>query len=178
MDTISHTQHRPICVSTHPVIVPQHIPFRRRFNHMKADWNGYSAEIDKLIEDVEPIPANYKCFVTSVRVTSRRHIPSGCRTEYVPGLTDEPKSLYEAYKRQYSSIPFDDGTIESGNTLIDRMTHNDRKGWKTIRKLSNDATTSNPPCLSQCKPSCTPASSQWQWHHALHAEAPSTTPSN
>ena len=82
---------------------------------MKADWNGYSAELDKLIEDVEPIPANYKCFVESVRVTSRRHIPRGCQTEYVPSLTNKSKSIYEAYKCNYTSIPFDDGTIESGN---------------------------------------------------------------
>ena len=101
-------------------MVPQTIPFRGRFNFMKADWNGYSAELDKLIEDVEPIPANYKCFVESVRVASRRHIPRGCRTEYVPGLTDESKSLYEAYKCKYSSSPFDDCTIESGNTLIEK----------------------------------------------------------
>ena len=60
---------------------------------MKAEWNGYSAEFDKLIEDVEPIPVNYKCFVESVRVASRRHIPRGCRTEYVPGLIDESKRL-------------------------------------------------------------------------------------
>ena len=89
---------------------------------MKADWNGYSAELDKLIEDIEPIPANYKCFVESVRVASRRHISRGCRTEYVSGLTDESKSLYKAYKCKYSSSPFDHGTIESGNTLIDKMT--------------------------------------------------------
>ena len=75
---------------------------------IQADWNGYSAELDKLIEDVEPIPANYKCFVESVGVASRRYIPRGCRTEYIPGLIDESKSLYEAYKLKYSSSPFDD----------------------------------------------------------------------
>ena len=164
MDPIPHTQHNPICVSTHPVMVPQTIPFRQRFNFMKADWNGYSAELNKLIEDVEPVPANCMCFVESGRVASRRHIPRGCRTEYVPGLTDESKSLYEAYKCKYSGILFDDGTIYSGNTLIDKMTeekrkrweevirstnrtHNNRKAWKTIKKMSNDPTTSNPPCL-------------------------------
>ena len=31
---------------------------------------------------------------------------------------------------------------------------------------------------SQCKPSCTPAHSQWQMHHAIQAEASYTTPSN
>ena len=99
---------------------------------MKADWNGYSAELDKLIVHIEPIPANYKCFVESLGVAARRHIPRGCRTEYVPGLTDESKSLYKAYT--YSSSPFDDGTIESGNTLIDKMTEEKgRDGRKSSR---------------------------------------------
>ena len=74
------------------------------------------------------------------------------------------KSLYEAYKCKYSSSPFDDGTIESGNTLINKMmqeerniwgevirstnmTHISHKTWKRIRKLSNDPNTSNPSCL-------------------------------
>ena len=88
---------------------------------MKSDWNRYLAELDKRIEDVELIPANYKCFVESVCVASRRHIPRGCRAEDVPGITDESNSLYEAYNCKYSSSPFDDRPIESGNTLIDKM---------------------------------------------------------
>ena len=164
IDPIPHTQHRPICVRVEPVVVPQATSFRRRFNLRKADWIGYATELDKLILDVEPTPANYNRFVESVRMASRRHIPRGCRTEFIPGLTEESKSLYEAYKTQYSNSPFDDGTMESGNALLDsmieekkrrweevitstNMTHNSRRAWKTIRMLSNDPTSSSPPYL-------------------------------
>ena len=164
MDPIPHTQHRPICVRVEPVVVPQATSFRRRFNLRKADWIGYATELDKLILDVEPTPANYNRFVESARMASRRHIPRGCRTEFIPGLTEESKSLYEAYKTQYSNSPFDDGTMESGNALLDsmieekkrrweevitstNMTHNSRRAWKTIRMLSNDPTSSSPPYL-------------------------------
>ena len=77
------------------------------------------------------------------------------RTDYVQGLTDESKNPYEAYK--YSSNPYDNRTMESGNLLQDKMTeekrkireevitstnmtHNSRKAWKTINKLSKDPT--------------------------------------
>ena len=86
----------------------------------------------------------------------------GCRSNYIPGLTDESKSLYEAYKKQYSIDPYGEITIDTGNTLIDKMkdekkksweevitstdlTHNSRRAWPTIRKLSNDPTTPNAP---------------------------------
>ena len=75
-----------ICVNANSGIIPQPIPFIRRINFMEADWNEYSAELDKLIEDVEPIPSNYKWVVEKVSVASRIHIPRGCRTEYVPQL--------------------------------------------------------------------------------------------
>ena len=72
-----HTQHRPICVPADPVIVAHPTLFRRRFNLRKADWNGYSAALDKLIEDVEPIPEKYGGFLEDVRVASRIYIPRG-----------------------------------------------------------------------------------------------------
>ena len=124
MDPITHTQHRPICVSEQPVVVPQPTPFRRHFNIRKADWNGYLTELDSRIEDVEPIPSNYNRFVENVRLASRRHIPRGCRTDYVQRLTDESKKLYEAYKQQYSSnMPLDKMTEEKnmgGSHHIDK----------------------------------------------------------
>ena len=95
-------------------------------------------------------------------MVSRRHIPRGVGTNYIPGLTEESQSLYEAYKKQYSSNPFAEGTMETGNKMIDTMkeekkkrleevitsidlTHNSRKAWQTIKKLSNDPTSPNPP---------------------------------
>ena len=106
LQTFPRTQHRPICVTVHPVIVPQPTPFRRRFNLRKAKWDDVSTDFDEAIEDVEPIPLNYNRFRGRVCVVSKRHIPRRCRTNYIPGLTEESQSLYEAYKKQYSSNHF------------------------------------------------------------------------
>ena len=121
LDPIPRTQHRPICVTVHPVIVLQPTPFRRRFNMRKAKWDDFSTGFDEAIEEVEPIPENYERFIGLVRVVSRRHIPRGCSTNYIPGLTEESQSLYEAYKKQYSCNPFAEGTLETGNKLIDTI---------------------------------------------------------
>ena len=56
-----------------------------------------------------------------VRVTSSRYIPRGCRSNHIPGLSEESKSLYEEYKKQYASEPFDNGTIETGNAFMYNM---------------------------------------------------------
>ena len=96
MAPIPHTQHRPICVSVQPVVVPQPTPFRRRFNFRKADWNGYSTELDNSIEDVEPTPSNYNRFVENVRVASRRHIPWFQRLPPARGGTAQRKILHLA----------------------------------------------------------------------------------
>ena len=59
--------------------------------------------------------------IYDVLLASRRRIPRGCRTEYIPGQIDQSKSLYyeaynnqkvyimntRAYKSNYLSSPFD-----------------------------------------------------------------------
>ena len=66
--------------------------------------------------------------------------------------------------KPYSNNPFGEGTLETGTKLINKMkedkmnkweevitwtdlTHNSRKAWQPIRKLSNEPTSTNPPCL-------------------------------
>ena len=66
-----------------------------------------------------------------LRMPSRKHIPRGCRSNYIPDLTDESKSLYEAYKKQYSIDPFGETTIDTVNTLIDKM-KDEKKSWEEV----------------------------------------------
>ena len=164
LNPIPRTQHHPICVTVNPVLVSRPTAFRRRFNLRKANWSGYATDVDILIDEVDPTPENHERFVEVIRVTSRKHIPRGCRSHYIPGLSEESKSLYEAYKKQYMSNPFDSTTLDTGNELISKMaaenkkrweemitstdlTGNSRKAWQTIRKISNDPTAPKPPCL-------------------------------
>ena len=98
MEHIPHMQNRPICARTIPVVVAHPTSFRRRFNLRKADWDGYSTELDKLIEDFERIPEHYGGFLDKVRVASRMYILRVCRTNHIPGLSEESKSPYEEYK--------------------------------------------------------------------------------
>ena len=45
LDPIPRTQHRPICVTVNPVIVPQPTRSRRRFNLKKAKWDGFQLNL-------------------------------------------------------------------------------------------------------------------------------------
>ena len=118
LDPMPNTQHRPICVSVNPVIVPR----------IEKTLLGYSTQVDQNIDEVDPIPECYENFFGIIRMASRKHIPIGCRINYIPGLTDEWKTLYEAYQEQYRCNPLCDGTIDAGNKLIELMAEQ-KKEW-------------------------------------------------
>ena len=70
----------------------------------------------------------------SIRKTHTKRMSNRIRSR---SYTDKPTSLYEAYKRKYLGSPFDDGTIESGNTLLDRMSEEKRKRWDEVITSTN-----------------------------------------
>ena len=88
-------------------------------------------------------------------VTARKHIPRGCRKNYVPGLSTDLAEQYNEYTQLYEQDPFAAATITAGDklahaltveqrktcqTLVENtdMTHNNKKAWSLINKLSND----------------------------------------
>ena len=127
LDPIPRTQHRTICVTVNSIIVPESTASIGCFILKKANWDGFSTEFDAAIEEVNSIPENYGRFIELLRVVSRRHVARGCRSNYIPGLTEESKGLYDAYKRQYSSNAFGEGTLKTGAKLIDTMKEQKRK---------------------------------------------------
>ena len=89
---------------------------------------------------------------------SRRHIPRGCRTTYIPGIDEESSQLSGKLQPQPTTqMPSQRDTINLGEELISRISqrhrqmwqhmiettdlrHSSRKAWATIRKLGIDST--------------------------------------
>ena len=90
----------------------------------KANWSGHATDVDILIEEVDPTPENYERCVEDIRVTSRKHIPRACRSHYIPGISVESKSIYEAYH------PLDSTTLDTGNELIINMAAENKRTWE------------------------------------------------
>ncbi|KAH1026607.1 hypothetical protein HUJ05_000247 [Dendroctonus ponderosae] len=74
-NAIPKTQHRPIGINIYNAIKTPIIPFRRRFNFKKANWNAFTETLDNKIHTIEPTPNNYDVFVGLVKRISKKHIP-------------------------------------------------------------------------------------------------------
>uniref|UniRef100_H3ANI7 Endonuclease/exonuclease/phosphatase domain-containing protein n=1 Tax=Latimeria chalumnae TaxID=7897 RepID=H3ANI7_LATCH len=155
LEPIPHTQHRPIAISVTAAITPNLVPMHRRFNFKKADWRGFSEDLDKKVTYIDPTPENYDLFVNALRNTSKRYIPGGCRTEHIPGFTPVLAGKYKKYQQMFQRDLFSEDTIAAGTALTNKlqeerrrkwkelikgidMTHTSRKAWLTIRKLNNN----------------------------------------
>ncbi|KAI5734515.1 hypothetical protein M8J77_007414 [Diaphorina citri] len=156
-DPIPKTQHRPISCHITTVIRVDKVPFKRRFNFKKAKWNLFSDHLDKEIVNINTDCDSYDDFVNLVHKISRKYIPRGCRTTYIPGLDESSKELLEKYKTLFEEDPFSEETIQTGEDLVNNisqvrrsrwgnllenmdMKSNSRRAWRMIKNLSNDPT--------------------------------------
>ena len=126
MAPIPHTPHLPInwkckpcyCDTTHIIAC---------LNRRKPGWNGYVTEI--LLKTLNPSQNNYNCCIDKMSVVSRMPISRGCRTYYITVIWNQGvHTNYKAYKKQHSRNPFDDGTIETGDKLIGKITEEIGRG--------------------------------------------------
>lgn len=58
-EPIPGTQHRPITCEINAVVKPETVSFNRRFNFKRANWDGFSDELDRGILFIEPVSDNY-----------------------------------------------------------------------------------------------------------------------
>lgn len=152
---VPKSQHRPVGINIYSAIKTQTIPFRRRFNFRKADWNKYESELNNTIKDLKPIPENYEQFVEIVKTISRQTIPRGCRQQYIHGMSNTLKNHMQKYSQLYEKDPFSEETVECGSALLKElgrsrqekwvetlqkmdMTHSSKIAWNLIKKLNGD----------------------------------------
>ena len=151
LEVIPKTQHRTIAIKIKAAISPQEVPFRRRYNLKKTDWECFAKSVDMGITNIYPRPDSYGFFVDLIKEASSQNIPCG----YICCITDETKELYEDYKMQFENYSFNSETTEIGNRLSDKIaeaqqkkwptpvestdfTHINRNAWKTINKVLKD----------------------------------------
>jgi hypothetical protein len=136
-DPIPKTQHRPIGINVYPAIRTQTIPFRRRFNFNKANWELFATILDSEIQHLDPRPDNYEKFAEIIKNVSRRTIPRGCRQHYIPGLSNTSKTIMERYKKLYDKDPFSEETVECGKMLMQQLSTSRQEQWiiETLEKM-------------------------------------------
>ena len=155
---IPKSQHRPIIVEMQPVVGPVPTKPMPRFNYRRANWEGFTDNLENAINDVPPVASGYEAFQALVWHSAKKNIPRGCRREYITGLDETSKTIYENYVQAYNRDPFEELTIELGNKLLASlsaarkerwmetvadldMTHNSKNAWKTIKTLNSDKKT-------------------------------------
>ena len=137
--------------------MPKTVPFQRRFNYTKANWQAFSEELKSYAGNLEPTPTKYDKFIELVHKAARNNIPRDCRTSYIPNLTNESVRLFKEYEQLFNRDPFGDRTVKAGESLLSAistqkqqtwqnlvestdMRRSSWKAWNLICKLGNDRT--------------------------------------
>lgn len=126
---VPHTQHHPIVFKITAAVKPRDIQFKRRYSFKNANWNGFSKDLNNMINIIKPIPENYDALNDLVKSISRKNIPRGCQTRYIPVLTPELMETLNKYMEMFETNPFEEETIKEGDKLLKLLSDEKRKKW-------------------------------------------------
>lgn len=99
-----------------------------RWNFNKANWNGFSKQLDDCIRWISPEAKNYNRFTGLLTRIAKKHIPRGYRKEYIPGWSQESEDLYNEYQETNGNLLADE--------LLSSLSKNRREKWiKTVENI-------------------------------------------
>ena len=135
LNLVPQSQHRPIGIHVMGAITPNIVPFKRRFNYKKADWKGFTKELEQNVRRITPIALKYNTFADMVKKSAYRHIPRGCRVEYIPGLSDEITGEYQEhmeYVTMFETNPFSKEPSIKGEKVMEHISKERQKTWHSL----------------------------------------------
>jgi hypothetical protein len=129
---IPHSQHHPISCKVLDRIRPFKVPFKRRFNFIKANWSAFSRNLDSELKSFPAYHTQYDSFIEIIKKVSRNHIPRGCRVNYILGLFPDQFKDYETYTALFNMNPFSVETFEKGERLMQTIAEAKRIHWHSL----------------------------------------------
>lgn len=162
LDPVPQTQHRPIGIQVNTEISTNIVPFQRRFNYKKADWNGFTKELDQKVKRIAPTPDNYDTFAqlfprllvdiykeaagwnTVTYQAFTRNVQKNTNS-MLPclELTHSLRKRQQKVRKLWNPSPM---SVKRPGMLLYRVNRHDRnskKAWSTIPKLQGDPTTAS-----------------------------------
>jgi hypothetical protein len=129
---ILYNQYQPIVCKIMAFIKTNKIPYMRRYNFKKADWNNFTKDLGSMITEIEPTNENYDKFIDQVKCITRQNIPRGCRTYYIPSLTPELADSLHKYTELYEENSSEENIIEAGEFLMKSQAQEKRTKWRDL----------------------------------------------
>ena len=158
------SDHMPLSISFNDD-VPTLSPTRTYVNYRRAKWPEYRADLDARISAL-PQPtscaAGEKLFRQAVLDAAGRHIPAGCRRNFVPGINGVAKQLEIDYNARRVADPHDPALPDMEHEIkrvrgvaarerwqdfvesLDRRS-NPQRYWKVLQSYSGKGNKSAPP---------------------------------
>ena len=106
------SQHCPTGITVTSTVSTATVLNCRRFNLKKANWEGFSLELEHILQELELI-CQYRTTMISSWKSSEKFLSRLCYTNYIPRLRPTAYQMFSMYKHLYESDPFGSKTIQN-----------------------------------------------------------------